>query len=172
MKAIVSVNSLSRWEPLTVPLAQVLPQVLPQVGKTERKTFPHSEAMAFESELQKPNFELTLVVEETPAQPRLVAYAGITRTKGTALLHKLCVVEEMRNQGIATTLLRLQVNKLEFQGCGSVQLWVDESRESAKHLYDKFGFNVVRKVEDYYGPGRSGLRMILRLNDLGSPATK
>ena len=165
MKATVSVYSLSRWEPLTVPLAQVLPQV----GKTERKTFPHSEAMAFESELQKSNFELTLVVEETPAQPRLVAYAGITRIKRTALLHKLCVVEELRNQGIATQLLRLQIKKLEIQGCDGVQLWVDEARKSAKHLYDIFEFNVVRTVEDYYGPGRCGLRMILRLN---SPATK
>ncbi|KAL8797376.1 MAG: hypothetical protein Q9195_000531 [Heterodermia aff. obscurata] len=126
--------------------------------------------MAFESELQKSNFELTLIVEETQAQPRLVAYAGITRKKGTALLHKLCVVEEMRNQGIATKLLRLQIKKLEFQGCDDVQLWVDESRESAKHLYDKFGFNVVRRVEDYYGPGRCGLRM--RLNNLGSLATE
>lgn len=168
MKATVSVYSMSIWEPLTVPLAQVLPQV----GKTERKTFPHSEAMAFESELQKPNFELTLIVEETPAQPRLVAYAGITRTKGTALLHKLCVVEEMRNHGIATKILAFTIKKLELQGCDGVQLWVDESRESAKHLYDKFGFNVVRKVEDYYAPGRSGIRMILRLNDSGSSATK
>ena len=168
MKATVSVYSLSRWEPLTVPLTQVLPQV----GRTERKTFPHSEAMAFESELQKPNFELTLIVEETPAQPTLVAYAGITRTKGTALLHKLCVVEAMRNQGIATNLLRLQIKKLELQGCDGVQLWVDESRESAKHLYDNFGFNVIRRVKDYYGPGRCGLRMILRLDDLGSLATK
>ena len=166
MKATVSVYSLSIWEPLTIPLAPLLPQV----GKTERKTFPHSEAMAFESELQKSNFELTLIVEETRTQPRLVAYAGITRTKGTALLHKLCVVEEMRNQGIATKLLRFQFKKLELQGCALVQLWVDESRESAKHLYDKFGFNVVRKVEDYYGPRRCGSKMILRLKD--SPATE
>ena len=168
MKATVSVYSLSIWEPLTVPPAQILPQV----GKTERKTFPHSEAMAFESELQKSNFELTLIVEDTPAKPRLVAYAGITRTKGTALLHKLCVVEEMRNQGIATKLLGFTIKKLELQGCDGVQLWVDGSREPAKHLYDKFGFKVVREVEDYYAPGRSGLRMILRLNDQGSPATK
>ena len=168
MRATVSVYSLSIWEPLTVPLAQVLPQV----GKTERKTFPHREAMAFESELQKPNFELTLIVDEMPAQPRLVAYAGITRTRGTALLHKLCVVEEMRNQGIATKTLAFAIKKLEIQGCDGVQLWVDEFRESAKHLYDKFGFNVVRKVEDYYAPGRNGLRMILRLNDSDSLATK
>ena len=89
----------------------------------------------FESELGKRNFELTLIVEEASAQhrPRLVAYIGITRTKGKAFLHKVCVVEDYRNRGIASRVLRLQLEKMKLQGCDVVQLWVDECREPAKH---------------------------------------
>ena len=160
MRATVSVFSLSTWTSLDVPLGKILPQV----GKVERKTFPRSEAMAFEDELEKRNFELTLVVKEMQEQPvpRLVAYVGITRVKGKAFLHKVCVIEEFRCQGIATEILRQRIDILKCQGCDIVQLWVEEDRKPAKFLYNKLGFEVDQSVVDYYGPGRSGLRMVLR----------
>ena len=119
MKATVSIYSLTTWTPVTVSLANLLPQI----GRTERKTFPHNEAIAFENELQKRNFELTIVVKITPAesQPELVAYVGIARMKGTALLHKMCVVKNFRCQGIATKVLLMRCEQLRLQGCNIIQ---------------------------------------------------
>ena len=161
MKATVSIYSLTTWTPVTVSLANLLPQV----GRTERKTFPSNEAIAFENELQKRNFELTLVVKITPAesQPELVAYVGIARMKGTALLHKMCVVKNFRCQGIATKVLLMRCEQLRLQGCNIIQLWVDESREPAKQLYGKLGFKLCQKIENYYASGRNGIRMTLQL---------
>lgn len=132
---------------------------------TERKSFPYNEAMSFEDELRKRNFELTLVVKITPAepQPELVAYVGITRIKGTALLHKVFVAKDFRCQGIATKVLLMRCEQLKLQGCKIVQLWVDESKQPAKQLYGKLGFELSQKVENYYASGRNGIKMTLQL---------
>lgn len=127
--------------------------------------FPRNEAMAFESELRKPNFELILIIKDVLRNglPALVAYVAIARTKGRALLHKVCVLEEFRRQGIATMVLQRQFERLKVQGCGVVQLWADVHREPAKHLYSQLGFLEVQIVENYYAPGRAGTKMELCL---------
>ena len=161
MKGTISVLSLSTWLPLVVPL----PELLKGVSKAERKTFPRNEAMAFESELRKPNFELILIVKDMVGKnlPVLVAYVAISRTKGKALLHKVCVLEEFRRQGIAIRVLQMQIEKLKAQGCEIIQLWVDVHREPANHLYCQLGFVEVHIVEDYYAPSRVGMKMELCL---------
>ena len=163
MKATVSVIALTTWSPLTVPIP--LAGILAQVDKTERKKFPRSEAMAFEKELQKTNFELIVIVDDVlrPAQPVLIGYVAFTRMKGTALLHKVCILDKYRRQGIASKTLQMQLQKLSAQGCRTVQLWVDMLREPAKHLYRKLGFVEVQVVNDYYAPGRSGVKMEFQL---------
>lgn len=163
MKATVSVFELTTWSPLTVQVP--LAGILHQVEKIERKIFPRSEAMDFKKELQKRNFELIVVVDDVlrTAQPVLVGYVAFTRMKGTALLHKVCILEKYRRQGIATKALQMHFGKLSAQGCRTVQLWVDILREPAKHLYCKLGFTEVQVVEDYYAPGRSGVKMELQL---------
>ena len=162
-KAAVSVLVLTTWSPLTVPVP--VAGILDQVDKTERKTFPRSEAMDFGNELKKRNFELIIVVDDAPqtAQPVLVGYVAFTRMKGTALLHKVCVLERYRCQGIASKALQMHFEKLSAQGCRTVQLWVDMLRKPAKHLYCKLGFVEVQVAEDYYAPGRTDVKMELQL---------
>ena len=164
MKATVSVFALTTWLPLTVP--DPVAGILDQVGKTERKTFPRSEAMEFENELQKRNFELIVIVDDAlqTAHPALVGYVAFTRVKGTALLHKVCVLERYRCQGIASKALQMHFQKLSAQGCRTVQLWVDMLRKPGKQLYCKLGFAEVQVVEDYYAAGRTGVKMELQLD--------
>ena len=163
MKGTVSVIALTTWSPLTVPIP--LAGIFAQVDKAERKTFPRNEVMAFGNELQKNNFELIVIVDDVlrTVQPVLVGYVAFTRMKGVALLHKVCILDKYRRQGIASKTLQMHFEKLSAQGCRTVQLWVDMLREPAKHLYCKLGYVKVQVVEDYYAPGRSGVKMELQL---------
>ncbi|OCL06591.1 hypothetical protein AOQ84DRAFT_321196 [Glonium stellatum] len=83
--------------------------------------------------------------------------------KRLALLHKICVAQPHRQQGIAKAAIALLRSRLEKEGCDSIQLWVDEDRSAARALYASCDFKQVDRCLDYYGPGRIGLKMVLRL---------
>ncbi|OJD10340.1 hypothetical protein AJ78_08608 [Emergomyces pasteurianus Ep9510] len=107
----------------------------------------------------------------TPSCPTIIiAYALYVRHRDTALLHKICVAEPFRGQGFGKQLLAYVIEqqlRRQVSGCLAVQLWVDEKREVARRLYGSCGFVEVEGVEDYYGPGRKGVRMVLGLDGDG-----
>ena len=62
-------------------------------------------------------------------------------------------------------LLMLKV-KVEAQGSERLQLWVDVARAPARRLYESVGFKDADWSKDYYGPGRTGVKMVLQLNSV------
>ncbi|KAL8927780.1 MAG: hypothetical protein Q9208_002196 [Pyrenodesmia sp. 3 TL-2023] len=127
--------------------------ILRQIKHAEKRLFPRNEAFDFDQELKKRNAELIAVLEciEPSSVPMVAAYAVFVHTPPLALLHKLCVLERYRRRGIAAQMLSVHHQSLEHRGCGKVQLWVDEQRIAAKHLYENLGFKVVGRLENYYG---------------------
>ena len=54
-----------------------------------------------------------------------------------------------------------RVCEVARKGGKDVDLWVDEGRVAARECYRKIGFEEAGGVvEDYYGPGRNGMRMV------------
>jgi len=157
--AAISVLSLESWSQTSTSRTDLLDQV----KRAERKTFPRNEALDFEAELSKRNVQLTIIAENVsaPGPARLAAYLVLTRTRSTALLHKLCVLKQYRRRGIASQLLRLQFEQAKKSGRTRIQLWVDGERTAAQSLYSKVGFKEVERVNDYYAPGRTGIKMVL-----------
>ncbi|MCJ1429185.1 hypothetical protein MMC29_007098 [Sticta canariensis] len=154
-------SDLQRLEPTTSTNTLVA-----WVKHAEKRIFPRIEALDFDSELQKHNTELMIVLDETllPHSSALVAYSVYARHQKTVLLHKLCVLERYRRQGVARRILKMQIEKsVGCRGCDSVRLWVDEKRMPAVGLYAGLGFKEVDRVQDYYAPGRTGVRMLLPL---------
>lgn len=137
--------------------------LLEKVMKIERKTFPSSEAFDFKTELKKKNTTMLLVFNESDPTT-VVGYLVFLRMKRVALLHKICVVQPMRGNGIGGMLVRTLIEMLQKGGCQIIQLWVDEAREPARALYQGCGFEQVDRCEDYYGPGRTGLKMQLSID--------
>jgi ribosomal protein S18 acetylase RimI-like enzyme len=136
--------------------------IVEKVAKIEKKTFPSSEAFDFNTELKKKNTNMVLAMAEgEPGQ--LVGYLVYLRMKRLALLHKICVVEQEREKGVGRCLIHSLLHHLEKGGCTSIQLWVDEARKPARALYQTFGFQQVDRCLDYYGPGRTGLKMQLSI---------
>ena len=125
----------------------------------ERKTFPSSEQMHLEAGLKRANASLLCMCDDAVRQGAVVAYLLYTRAKSTVLLHKLCVRSDFRRRGLGSSML------------GYLILWVDEKRHLARKLYAVNGFQEVGMVDDYYGPGRHGLRMVLELEADGVNAS-
>lgn len=137
--------------------------VLDQIQRLERQAFPKHEAMKFDYELKKRNTILTIVVGGTSDVSErslaVLAYMLHSRSRGTAALHKLCVVESARRRGIARRLLHQLKSNLRAQGCKNVELWVDEARLPARSLYTSLGFEITSHLPDYYAAGRHAVRM-------------
>ncbi|KAJ5660175.1 hypothetical protein N7507_006626 [Penicillium longicatenatum] len=154
---ISDIHSLKRNEAL---------EILAQLTRIEKKTFPTNEAFVFGEELwrKKPN---TRVIYATQAKegtrPELIAYAVYVRQKGIALLHKVCVIEACRRQGVGQQLMSYIQERLRKEGCQYIHLWVDKAREPARALYGRCGFKEQEEIPDYYAPGRTGIRMVLDL---------
>ena len=141
-------------------------RLLANVKHTEKKTFPAKEVFNFDTELKKHNTHLICAIDSNQDQNRdasPVAYLLYARTGRVALLHKICVVQSHRGKGIGTQMMTWLLAELAKNGCGNVQLWVDESREPARALYVSLGFRQVDYVVDYYSPGRAGLKTNLSL---------
>ena len=143
--------------------------VLPQVERAERKNFARHEAFDFQLELKKRNVDLVIVLKDDDITPReipiVAAYSVFVHSKprNCVMLHKICVLEDFRRQGVAKKILATQNQKYASRGCSKIQLWVDEQNKSARSLYESAGFQVINKVENYYAPGRTGLQMSLDL---------
>ncbi|KAJ5167651.1 uncharacterized protein N7482_003245 [Penicillium canariense] len=152
------IHSLKRNEAL---------EILAQISRVEKKTFPTNEAFGFGEELwrKKPNTRVlyTTRANENTARSDLVGYAVYVRQKGVALLHKLCVIEAYRRQGVGHQLMSYIQERLRKEGCQYIQLWVDQAREPAWALYRRCGFEEREVIPDYYAPGRTGIRMVLDL---------
>ena len=142
-------------------------EILEQIARVEKKTFPTNEAFSFDQELwkKKPNTRVLYVTctSEAGTRPALIAYAVYVRQKGVALLHKVCVVEAFRRQGIGQRLIDYIRLRLQREGCQYIQLWVDKAREPARALYTGNGYKEREEIPDYYAPGRTGIRMVLDL---------
>ncbi|KAF2794745.1 acetyltransferas-like protein [Melanomma pulvis-pyrius CBS 109.77] len=134
--------------------------IVVKVAKVERKTFPSSEAFDFDAELKKKNTNMVLAMKDGGSN-ELVGYLVYLRMKRLALIHKICVVEQEREKGVGACLVHSLRQVLEKGGCCDIQLWVDEARKPARALYLSCGFQQIDQCLDYYGPGRTGLKMQL-----------
>lgn len=143
--------------------------VLPQVKQCEKKTFHSSEIFDFDSELKKRNVEMTVIVDDhinsATDNAVLVAYMVLVHSKlgNAVILHKICIQQNYRRQGIARQMLESEIEKLKRRGCAKLHLWVSAGNGGAQHLYEKLGLEEVRTVDDYYAPGRAGISMSMDL---------
>ncbi|KAF9887472.1 hypothetical protein FE257_010189 [Aspergillus nanangensis] len=138
-------------------------ETLAQIARVEKKTFPAKEAFAFGEELWKKKPNTKVLYATLGPHSSVIAYAVYVRQKGVALLHKVCVVEGYRRQGVGMELMNYIRQRLQKEGCQYVQLWVDKARDAARSLYVRNGFEEREEIPDYYAPGRKGIRMVLDL---------
>ena len=132
--------------------------IISAIQALERKTFPSSESLQIAQETQKRKTHLLYAQFSITT---IVGYLIYINTSSGLRIHKVCVTESFRRQGIATMLIGRVVEVARKRG-KDIDLWVDEARIVARQCYTKLGFEEVGEVvTDYYGPGRNGIRMAL-----------
>lgn len=142
-------------------------EVLKDVKRTEKKVFPALERMDFDAELRKNNTEMAFAIENSGPNFVMLGYALFSRTKRTVNLHKICVLQSYRNQGIGKSLLSSLIRDMKRQNCLEIALWVDDKRMVARRLYETHGFIEKQRLDNYYGPGRTAIQMrcVLELHE-------
>ncbi|KAL9131776.1 MAG: hypothetical protein Q9217_000381 [Psora testacea] len=166
--ATVFCSSMHTGTKLVLPRDEMIAQVI----RCEKQTFSRNEVLDFDIELKKRNLELIIVVDDgsmaltKQADVDVAAYMVLSFTKpgNRVTLHKICVQPKYRAQGLASRILRAQIEILKRRGCSKLQLWVDESNNLARRLYVRTGFQKVNSVVDYYAPGRTGVQMVFQLS--------
>jgi ribosomal-protein-alanine N-acetyltransferase len=118
---------------------------LEQVLEIERLTF--SDPWGYYN-FQAALTDIFLVFAEQDISGFLVAVCCHTDVRGAIV--KLAVHPAYRRQGIATQLLKAALEMLRDRGMLEVCLIVEITRKSAIALYEKFGFEITRRIHTSY----------------------
>jgi ribosomal-protein-alanine N-acetyltransferase len=132
---------------------------VPALVGIEKSVFPESpwSAAQFREELSGvPKTRKYIVATQNN---EIVGYAGIALAGNVADIHTLTVIPAHRKQGIATSML----DQLEEWGrARNVDAFMLEMREGnveAQPLYEKRGYSIVSRRDNYYAPGIHALIM-------------
>jgi ribosomal-protein-alanine N-acetyltransferase len=94
---------------------------------------------------------------------RVAGYGAAVVRGEAAELVSVAVGPRYRGRGVASALIRRVLALLRREAGRQCWLTVRPGNRRAIRLYRAFGFIRVRRVKDYYGRGRDGWRMRVRL---------
>jgi ribosomal-protein-alanine N-acetyltransferase len=132
---------------------------VPALIGIEKEVFPESpwSAAQFREELSGvPKTRRYLVAHE---QGVIVGYAGIALAGEVADIHNIAVIPTYRNRGIATHLLDALEDWAMAKKVSAVMLEIREGNSEAFPLYEKRGYSVISRRDNYYAPGIHALIM-------------
>lgn len=139
----------------------------------EQESFPQPWPFsAFEQFLDEPGFLVAQLPEEESGRDpatvgddgRVVGFvvADTVPNHGEPLGHvkDVAVASECRGEGVGTRLLQRALTVLASTGVSRVKLEVRESNDTARSLYERFGFSHHHTVPRYYDNGEDAHVMI------------
>lgn len=138
---------------------------VPALVGIEKLVFPESpwSAAQFREELSGvPKTRRYLVAHE---QGVIVGYAGIALAGDVADIHNIAVIPSHRKQGIASHLLDELESWAITKKVSALMLEIREGNTEAFPLYEKRGYSVISRRDNYYAPGVHALIMRKELTD-------
>ncbi len=132
---------------------------IPVLVGLEKSIFPESpwSAAQFREELSGvPRTRKYLVALD---ENELIGYSGIAIAGDVADIHTLSIVPTHRNRGIASEMLRQLESWAMEKGIHAFMLEMREGNAEAQPLYEKHGYSVVSRRDNYYAPGIHALIM-------------
>ncbi|WP_135533788.1 GNAT family N-acetyltransferase [Halostella pelagica] len=84
--------------------------------------------------------------------------------RGLGHVKDLAVHPDRRGEGVGETLLTAALRTLAGQSAETVKLEVRETNDRARELYEKFGFEPLRRVPRYYDDGEDALILVRELS--------
>ena len=89
----------------------------------------------------------------------IIGYAGIALAGDVADIHTLTVLPAFRRRGIASHMLRELEAWATHKGSTNFMLEMREGNAEAQPLYEKYGYQVISRRDNYYAPGIHALIM-------------
>lgn len=86
--------------------------------------------------------------------------------KKKSIIYSIAIDKNFRNKGFGGELLRESIKEMRLNGISSVLLYVNVKNLSAINLYEKIGFQIIKKVNDVCGNCETCLEMELKLVSL------
>lgn len=106
----------------------------------------------FHMELNRPHERLYVVLRD-PESQKLVAYIGAAYRVGIHEVHitNVAVAPEYQSQGIGTFLISYMMTVAAQIKFHRISLEVRVSNQAAIRLYERLGFQLIRRKKHYYG---------------------
>ena len=89
----------------------------------------------------------------------IIGYGGAAIAGDVVDIHTLTVALKFRRQGIATQMLQQLENWAASKGISTFMLEMREGNLEAQPLYEKYGYSVISRRDNYYSPGIHALIM-------------
>jgi ribosomal-protein-alanine N-acetyltransferase len=89
----------------------------------------------------------------------IIGYGGAAIAGDVVDIHTLTVITKFRRQGIATEMLQQLENWATSKGISTFMLEMREGNLEAQPLYEKYGYSVISRRDNYYSPGIHALIM-------------
>ena len=89
----------------------------------------------------------------------IIGYAGIALAGDVADIHTLTVLPAFRRRGIASHMLKELEEWAANKGITNFMLEMREGNAEAQPLYEKYGYQVISRRDNYYAPGIHALIM-------------
>ncbi|MCF6157557.1 MAG: GNAT family N-acetyltransferase [wastewater metagenome] len=133
--------------------------------KLETISFIRIEEQFSRKQIQRLITNPRAVVVVTVSNDRVVGWAaGLIRRHLRSISGRLCAIAvhpDVRGKGIGKQMVRHIIHSLTELGARRIYLEVNAKNRGAIHLYHKLGFADREYLEDYYGRGYHGIRMML-----------
>lgn len=142
-----------------IMLREMINLDVPVLVSLEKEIYPESpwSAAQFREELfGVPRTRKYLVATD---QHKIVGYGGIAIAGDVADIHTLTVIPTYRRKGIATQMLHELETWAKAKGINSFMLEMREGNLEAQPLYEKHGYAVISRRDNYYAPGIHALIM-------------
>ncbi len=132
---------------------------IPVLAGLEKEIYPESpwSAAQFREELSGvPKTRKYLVALD---KQEIVGYGGVALAGDVADIHTLTVIPSFRRKGIATQMLQELESWAISKGIKDFMLEMREGNLEAQPLYEKYGYQVISRRDNYYAPGIHALIM-------------
>lgn len=106
---------------------------------------------------------IAIVAERGGDRREMAAFAIGQVTGSRAHVITIDVAASARRGGFGRRLLEELLARFGAAGARTVRLEVDLRNAAARRFYESMGFEETRKLPDYYGYGRDGMRMVKEL---------
>ncbi len=139
---------------------------IPVLAGLEKEIYPESpwSAAQFREELSGvPKTRKYLVALD---KQEIVGYGGVAIAGDVADIHTLTVVPSYRRKGIATQILKELEGWALSKGFKDFMLEMREGNLEAQPLYEKYGYQVISRRDNYYVPGIHALIMRKEVRDV------